>query len=79
MNRTYVGEFNSQKIIETFDGPKSYVQVYKEETQDGTNYVAITKDNQKYSLKQTGDNSFTMSIGEDTYNVYPEEGDNPDL
>lgn len=79
MNRTYVGEFISQKIIETFDGPKSYVQVYKEETQDSTNYIANTKDNQEYSLKQISDNSFTMSIGEDTYNVYPEDGDNPDL
>lgn len=79
MNKVYVGEFISQKIVESFDGPKSYVQVYKEVTKNGIKYVAITKDNQEYALMQVSNEDFSMLIGEDTYYVYPEDGDSLDL
>lgn len=79
MSRTYIGEFIIQKIVVDFDGPKSYVQVYKEETQDGYKYIAITKDKQEYALEQDSEDGFSMTIGEDTYIVFPEAGDQPDL
>lgn len=79
MNRIYVGEFISQTMIDNVDGFKDYVQVYKEETQDGTNYVAISKDKQVYALKQISNDSFVMSIGEKIFVVYPEDGEKPVL